>query len=74
MARNKAGTWDVQAGRGLTYDHHDGRGPLLMFNLQRHVDPRTSGANISPSELDDITYEIARLLNQKRRKVTPTSY
>ena len=70
----KAGTWEVEAGRGLTYDRHDGRGPLLIFNLHRHVDPRTSGSNISPMELDEITYEIARFLNSKRRKVTPTNY
>jgi len=45
-----------------------------MFNLQRHVNPRTSGANIQPDELDEIAYEIARFLNGKKRKVTPTSY
>lgn len=71
---NKAGTWEVEAGRGLTYDRHDGRGPLLMFNLHRHVEPRTSGSHISPMELDEITFEIARFLNSKKRKVTPTNY
>lgn len=71
---NKAGTWEVEAGRGLTYDHHDGRGPLLMFNLHRVVNPRTSGSHIRPDELDEITHEIARFLNSKKRKVTPTDY
>ena len=71
---NKAGTWEVEAGRGLTYDRHDGHGPLLMFNLHRVVNPRTSGSHIRPDELDEITYEIARFLNSKKRKVTPTDY
>ena len=71
---DKAGTWEVEAGRGLTYDRHDGRGPLLMFNLHRHVDRETSGSNISPVDLDEITHEIARFLNSKKRKVKPASY
>jgi hypothetical protein len=70
---NKAGTWDVEAGRGLTYDRGDGRGPLLMFNLHRHVVPATGSSHISPVELDEITREIAAFLNRKKRKLKPSS-
>jgi len=70
---NKAGTWDVEAGRGLTYDRGDGHGPLLMFNLHRHVVPATGSSHISPVELDQITREIAAFLNRKKRKLKPSS-
>lgn len=70
--KNKAGTWAVEAGRGLTYDRGDGRGPRLMFNLHRAVDPETSSSNISPVELDEITHEIAAFLNRKKRKLKPS--
>jgi hypothetical protein len=70
----KAGTWAVQAGRGLTYDRGDGRGPLLMFSLHRHVEPMTSSSNITPVDLDEITHEIAAFLNRKKRKLKPASY
>ena len=68
----KADTWDVEAGRGLTYDRGDGRGPLLMFNLHRHVEPATGNSHIWPTELDEITREIAAFLNRKKRKLRPS--
>lgn len=67
----KSGTWAVEAGRGLTYDRGDGKGPLLMFNLHRHVQPQTSASYISPVDLDEITHEIAAFLNRKKRKLKP---
>lgn len=69
--KGKSGTWAVEAGRGLTYDRGDGRGPLLMFNLHRHVQPQTSSSYISPVDLDEITHEIAAFLNRKKRKLKP---
>lgn len=68
----KGGKWEVEAGRGLTYDRGDGRGALLMFNLHRAVDPITSGSNISPVELDEITRSIAAFLNRSKRKLKPS--
>jgi len=67
---NRAGEWDVEAGRGLTYDRIDDRGPLLIFNIRRHV-TSTGNSHVSPSELDDITREIAAFLNRKKRKLKP---
>lgn len=62
MRSGKAGTWAVEAGRGLTYD--DGSAPQLMFTLSRK--------NISPTALDEITREIASFLNRKKRKLQPS--
>jgi hypothetical protein len=72
MRGSKAGTWAVEAGRGLTYDRGDGRGPLLMFNLHRHVLPRTGGSYINPVDLDEIAHEISSFLNRKKRKLKPS--
>ena len=69
---SKAGTWEVEAGRGLTYDRGDGRGPLLIFNIHRHVVPATGSGHIAPAELDEITREIAAFLNRKKRKLKPS--
>ena len=73
MRSGKAGTWAVQAGRGVTYDRGDGRGPLLMFNLHRAVEPSTGSSDIEPTDLDEITREIAAFLNSKKRKLRPSS-
>lgn len=70
--KNKAGTWAVEAGRGLTYDRGDGRGPLLMFNLHRHVESGSGSSHITPVDLDEITHEIAAALNRKKRKLRPS--
>ena len=66
-ATTQQGKWEVEAGRGLVFVPKNGERKLI-FNLHRHVDKNGNSA-VSPTVVDEITHEVAALLNRTRRKM-----